>query len=442
MKVQIVTLFPEFFSGPLQTGLIGRAVQRGDVEIRLLDPRTHTQDVHRTVDDQPFGGGGGMVLKPGPLAASIREARAAGSGPVVLLSPQGMAFQQTQAQALSEAEGLILVCGRYEGFDERIRDLADMELSLGDFVMTGGEAAAFAVLDAVVRLRPGTLGNLESPEHDSFATGLEGLLEYPHYTRPAVWEGRTVPDVLRSGDHDAVARWRRTESLRRTRARRPDLLLWRHLEPEDLRSLHAAPASTEVRMLWVAPGEKASGVRADAGARGGPIPDGGSQDRGWRPGELSRLLSLAGAFALSRVFVSPDARGMDWLQQAVEALPDHVSPAPYRTGPAKRAPAAPPHRVRARDVMEAAHPEQVRAVVEAAGARWARAHRWASGHAPAAEARADVAAMKWGPWLVAVGSGVPDDLPVLPPVRQVVPGACLDRATVAALILDRWLREG
>jgi len=232
MRFEIVTLFPELFD-VLRTGLLGKAQDAGTVEVQPFTPREFTSDRHRTVDDSPYGGGSGMVLMPGPIAETLDhldEARGGKPSHRVLLTPQGTRFTQAHACRFSEHDSLTLVCGRYEGFDERIRRLVDEEISLGDFVLLGGEAAALAIIEATARLLPGVLGNDESATDESHA---DGLLEYPQYTRPEEFRGEKVPDVLRSGNHAAIARWRRKESLRRTLERRPDLLDTAELSDED-----------------------------------------------------------------------------------------------------------------------------------------------------------------------------------------------------------------
>ncbi|MFB3818956.1 MAG: tRNA (guanosine(37)-N1)-methyltransferase TrmD [Candidatus Methylomirabilales bacterium] len=209
------------FQGPLQASILQRAQDKGLVSIRVHDLRAWTRDRHHVVDDVPYGGGAGMVLKPEPVFAAV-EALAEADSTTVLLSPQGEPFTQPLAQELAGLPHLLLVCGRYEGFDDRIpRGLRARELSIGDYVLSGGEPAALVVLDAVVRLVPGVLGDESSAASDSFAGG---LLEHPQYTRPPVFRDMAVPPVLLSGDHGAIARWRRKESIRRTRERRPDLL--------------------------------------------------------------------------------------------------------------------------------------------------------------------------------------------------------------------------
>jgi tRNA (guanine37-N1)-methyltransferase len=221
VNIDILTLFPRMFDGPFRESIVARAVAAGIVEIGIHDLRDWTHDRHRTVDDKPFGGGAGMVLKPQPLFEAI-EALRREDGQTVLLTPQGEVFSQRIANQLSALSSLLLVCGHYEGVDERVREhAADREISIGDYVLSGGEIPAMVVTDAVVRLLPGALGSAESPLEDSHSAG---LLEYPHYTRPAEFRRWRVPDVLLSGNHAAIARWRHEQSLARTRARRPDLL--------------------------------------------------------------------------------------------------------------------------------------------------------------------------------------------------------------------------
>jgi tRNA (guanine37-N1)-methyltransferase len=234
MRIDVVTLFPEFFETPLKQGLVGKAIESGAAAIGFIDPRSFTTDRHRTVDDTPYGGGGGMVMKPEPAVAAIQEAKTRGQGPVLLMTPQGKPISQRDLARWSKEQHLILLSGRYEGFDERIRAYVDEEVSLGDFVLTGGEYAALAIADGVIRLLPGTLGNAASPEADSFSNG---LLEHPQYTRPPEFEGRLVPDVLLSGDHAKIAAWRVSESIDRTRSRRPDLLIERPLSALERRAM-------------------------------------------------------------------------------------------------------------------------------------------------------------------------------------------------------------
>ena len=232
MQISVVSLFPEMVATIAGFGILGRAVERGLVSLDFENPRDHTLDAHRTVDDRPYGGGPGMVMKFEPLAAAVRalKARLPEGSPVVYLSPQGANFDQAVAKRYAALPGIVLLAGRYEGVDERlIESEVDEELSLGDFVLSGGEIAAMAIIDAVVRLLPGALGDEESAQQDSFEGG---LLDCPHYTRPEVVEGRNVPDVLLSGDHAKIARWRTKQMLGRSFLRRPDLLEKLNLDDE------------------------------------------------------------------------------------------------------------------------------------------------------------------------------------------------------------------
>lgn len=228
MRVHLVTLFPEFFAVPLQTAIVGRAVQAGLVEFGVVNPRDFTHDRHRTVDDYPYGGGAGMILKAPPLVDAVESLVGAGNPrrvPVVLLSPQGERFAQSQAAAMAGWPEFVLVCGRYKAVDERFRDLlVSHELSVGDYVLSGGEPAALVVIDAVVRLLPGALGDEDSAGSDSFAAERQGYLDCAYYTRPPEYRGLHVPEVLLSGHHAQIDAWRRHESEARTRQRRPDLL--------------------------------------------------------------------------------------------------------------------------------------------------------------------------------------------------------------------------
>ncbi len=222
--IQLLTLFPEFFASPLASSIQGRAIERGLCQVSTLDIREFSTNKHRTVDDVPYGGGAGMVMMCEPLVGALEHARArAPQAQRIYLTPQGERFNQNIARELAaQAGGLILLCGRYEGIDERVRDgWIDRELSVGDFVLTGGEPAALIIIDAVTRLLPGVLGNEASLEEESFWTP---RLEYPHYTRPREFQGRPVPEVLLSGHHARIMKWRREQSEQRTRERRPDLL--------------------------------------------------------------------------------------------------------------------------------------------------------------------------------------------------------------------------
>jgi tRNA (guanine37-N1)-methyltransferase len=236
MIFDIVTLLPEVCQCYCQASILGRAAKAGLISVRLTNPREFATDRHRTVDDVPYGGGDGMVMMPGPLVAALESLQEGPPARVIMMTPQGRPFDQAKARELAGLERLVLVCGRYEGVDERVRQLAvDEELSLGDFVLCGGELAALCVLEAVSRLLPGVLGGADSAGADSFS---DGLLEHPHYTRPAEFRGLTVPEVLISGHHGAIARWRRKESIRRTLRVRPDLLAAVDLtSPEDRRLL-------------------------------------------------------------------------------------------------------------------------------------------------------------------------------------------------------------
>ncbi len=272
MRFEIVTIFPGFFAGIFENGILRRALAEGLVTVGVHDLRAFTHDRHRTVDDRPFGGGEGMVLKPEPLAESLASlgvapkaerhasnvAQAASAPPqVVLLSAQGRPFTQALARELASTERVVLVCGRYEGVDERINQLyCDMELSIGDYVLSGGELAAAVVVDATMRLLPGVLGNEASGDFESFGVadaeiaaaedgvprsqhGAGGLLDYPHYTRPAEFGGLRVPETLLNGDHAEIRRWRREQQLRKTLANRPDLLEGAALSNEDRKLLEA-----------------------------------------------------------------------------------------------------------------------------------------------------------------------------------------------------------
>jgi tRNA (guanine37-N1)-methyltransferase len=221
VRIDLFTVFPDYVEGPLAASLLGKARDRGVLDVRVHDLRHWTDDRHRTTDDAPFGGGAGMVMTPGPIFAAVEDV--APPRPLLLLSASGRPFDQRMAEELAaDGQGFSLICGRYEGVDQRVADhLCDGELSVGEYVLAGGEAAALVVVEAVARLVPGVMGNAASGEQESFA---DGLLEYPQYTRPAEFRGWTVPEVLRSGDHGRIAQWRRREALRRTLDRRPDLL--------------------------------------------------------------------------------------------------------------------------------------------------------------------------------------------------------------------------
>ena len=233
MKFDILTLFPEMFQGPLTESIVRRARERELIDVRLHNIRDYATDRHQTVDDAPYGGGAGMVLKVEPLVACLEAVLADRSGSrIILTSPTGRPLTQRVVEELAASESLTIICGRYEGIDERVRLLFPLdEISLGDFVLTGGELVAMTLVDAVSRLVPGVLGSEESAQTDSFA---DGLLEHPHYTRPPEFRGYTVPEPLLSGNHAAIARWRRQQSLRTTLARRPDLLQDAPLDKDDI----------------------------------------------------------------------------------------------------------------------------------------------------------------------------------------------------------------
>jgi tRNA (guanine37-N1)-methyltransferase len=233
VQIDVLTLFPEMFRGVFDSGVIGRAVEKGLVGIGLHNFRDQARDKHHTVDDSPYGGGAGMVLKPEPIFEAVEAIKGESDIPVILLNPQGRLFSQKVAEEFSRYDRLIIICGRYEGVDERVsRHLATDEISIGDYVLTGGEIAAMVVIDAVVRLLPGVLGSELSPMEDSHVAG---LLEYPQYTRPPSYRGWTVPEILLSGNHAQIAAWRREQSVRRTGERRPELLDKVELSPAEKR---------------------------------------------------------------------------------------------------------------------------------------------------------------------------------------------------------------
>ena len=237
MRIDIITIFPGLFPGPLGESIVGRAAERGLIDLHVHDLRDFASGPHRQVDDEPFGGGGGMVLKPEPLFAAVEAVSTELSderveaGPVVMLSPQGQPLNQARAEELARIPQVTLICGRYEGIDERVREhLVDAELSIGDYVVSGGELPAMVVVEAVTRLQAGALGDAEAAGRDSFS---QGLLDYPQYTRPAEFRGHSAPQVLRSGNHEAIAAWRREQSLLATARKRPDLLASRALSDNE-----------------------------------------------------------------------------------------------------------------------------------------------------------------------------------------------------------------
>ena len=239
-RIDVITLFPDWFESLKTLGLTGRALDEGRVELRTWNPRDRASGVHRSVDDRPFGGGPGMVMRPEPLAGTIEEAQSDGPpGKVIYLSPQGRTLDHQGCCELAAESRLVLLCGRYEGIDQRVLDgWVDEEWSIGDYVLSGGEVAAAVLIDAVVRQLPGVLGHADSAIEDSF---VDGLLDCPHYTRPDEWRGRRVPEVLLSGDHARIARWRRAQALHRTRRLRPDLFRAYVPDSEDEAALREFP---------------------------------------------------------------------------------------------------------------------------------------------------------------------------------------------------------
>ena len=238
MIFHVLTLFPDIITSAASGSILGKALEKGAIGLNTVDIRDYATDKHSMVDDYPYGGGPGMVMKPEPIHGAVSALSMPEGSPLILLTPQGERFDHSTARELASHSALALLCGRYEGIDDRVRDLFTVrEISLGDFVLTGGEFAALAVIDAVARLVPGVLGDEDSASDESFATG---LLEYPQYTRPPEFMGRKVPEVLLSGDHGRVARWRREQALLRTLEKRPDLLETAQLTEEDLKFLEKA----------------------------------------------------------------------------------------------------------------------------------------------------------------------------------------------------------
>lgn len=292
MRIHLISLFPGFFEGPLQSGLLGKAIRAGLASVQHLNPRDFSEDKHHRVDAAPCGGGGGMLMQPGPLVAALQSIP--DPGPILLMSPQGRAIRQSDLERWSKGASLTLISGRYEGFDERVRSHVTDEISLGDFVLTGGEYAALALVDGVLRLRPGTLGNPESSQSDSFSTG---LLEHPQYTLPLSFEGERVPELLFSGHHAKVAAFRHAEALKKTRKRRPDLLKSRALQPD------------EAAVLW----ESKTVSSAVAWRPKGPP----------RPGEIADWTRLAAAYQLESMFIwGPESES--WEAALAESSPIEV----------------------------------------------------------------------------------------------------------------------
>jgi len=235
MIFDILTLFPEMLRSPLEGSILGKARKEGLIEVNLINIRDYAEGKHRVTDDYPYGGGKGMIMKPEPIIKGVKSIKSVDPAAwAILMTPQGMPFKQEVAKRLAQLSHLVLICGRYEGVDERVRDFVNEEISIGDYVLTGGELAALVLIDVVSRLIPGVLGAEGAPDDDSFS---QGLLEYPQYTRPKEYEGRRVPEVLLSGNHQAIERWRRKEALRRTWQRRPDLLAKAGLSEEDMEIL-------------------------------------------------------------------------------------------------------------------------------------------------------------------------------------------------------------
>lgn len=264
----VVTLFPEMFLPVLSVSITGRALARGQLALHLTNPRDFAPGKHRSTDDTPFGGGSGMVMRPDPLVSALEAIEAQrGRGRRILLTPGGQPLRQSEVRRLATLPHLTLICGRYEGFDERVSAFVDEELSLGDFVLTGGELAALVLLDAVIRLHPGVLHNEASACEESFE---QDLLEYPHYTRPPVFRGLPVPEALLSGNHERIRRWRRGQALLRTRARRPDL--WAKVQPQLTDLDHRLLFEAETQAAAPAPDEPSAGQGAQ------PHPSAGAHD--------------------------------------------------------------------------------------------------------------------------------------------------------------------
>jgi len=235
VRITVLTLFPEMFPGVLESSIVAQARKKGAVEFALVNIRDFALDKHQVADDAPYGGGPGMIMKPEPIFRAVRSLAEGGSRPkVVLLSPRGRRYDQRAARQLAREAHIALLCGHYKDIDERVRTIVDDDISVGDYILSGGEVAAMAVIDSVVRLLPGAISDPESADRDSFENG---LLDHPHYTRPETFEGMTVPEVLRSGNHAQIARWRRRQALRITRQQRPDLLQTAELSGQDLELL-------------------------------------------------------------------------------------------------------------------------------------------------------------------------------------------------------------
>jgi tRNA (guanine37-N1)-methyltransferase len=247
LLIKILTIFPEMFSGPLTSSILKRAQEQGLLKVEIVNIREFSEDRHLKVDDYPFGGGAGMVMKPEPFFRCLEALKPAPGARVILLTPQGKTFNQGMARELAEAEELILICGHYEGIDERVRTLVTDEISLGDFILTGGEIAAMAIVDCVGRLIPGVVGDPFSLKEESFNNG---LLEYPQYTRPRLFRGMEVPGVLLSGNHREIERWRRAQAVRKTFLRRPDLLGEVSWDEEDMKTVNSILTGEAPPKAW------------------------------------------------------------------------------------------------------------------------------------------------------------------------------------------------
>lgn len=418
MKVVAVSIFPEFFPGPMATGLLGKAVGTGALAFEVVNPRDFATDRHRSVDDVPYGGGAGMVMTLDVLAPAIARARGDGPARVVLLTPQGRPLDQaTLVRWARGPEALVLVSGRYEGLDERVVSLVDEQVSLGDFVLTGGEYAALTIVDGLARLLPGVLGNAASAAGDSYS---DGLLEHAQYTRPVEFAGQLVPEVLRGGDHQAIAAARRRDSLTRTRRARPDLLARRPLDAEARAILWAAGSSAPEVVVVIHADGAPEALPLDAWARVAAaygvarwviVPPAGA-DPGWDAGVRARIGALRAPSVLSsplprpraaraRAEVARAARHEAW-RRAREALV--VGPRPELAGVWVRATAEPEaDQAAPADVVDVARTAG-RLVVELGG--------------PA----------RPGAW-------------VLPSVRAVAPLNALGPAAAPAVVLDRLLGE-
>jgi tRNA (guanine37-N1)-methyltransferase len=422
MRIEVVTLFPGFFAGPLGAGLVGKTLAAGRASVGFVDPREFTRDRHRSVDDSPCGGGAGMVMRPGPVRAAIALARSRCGGPVLAMTPQGRPLRQADLEAWARLPGLALVAGRYEGFDERILSHVDGEVSLGDFVLTGGEAAALAVIDGVLRLLPGTLGNEASAGADSFSAG---LLEHPHYTRPVDLDGERVPEALLGGDHAAVAAWRHARALERTRARRPDLLRERGLDDDERRTL------------------------IDLGTRGPRLSLVVALDRAPAPATLADLARLAAAYDLHRATVVVPGDAAPAAREALALAPAREVPRVLGRAEARRlkrqrrarwptVTVAPGARLEVLDAWPSRPPG------EALVLGLARAAAPAEGPPVLGPAAAMARAAAEGLEVVlALGPGLPGDAPDawLPSIRAGTEASDLPVTIAAAVALDRLRGE-